>query len=174
MKKRNLITLLVAFLMLTAVLAFSGCSTAARKPAPPPNTTNTPNTAPNTTNPNPTAPNNKMTSNTDTLKAKRIASAADKVNGVKKSTVVVAGSKAYVGIDINANIEKNKTKAVEDAVAKRIKNVEPTIKTVYVSSDVDTVTRIKKVSQGISKGTPATSFARELSEIGRRLTPTVR
>ncbi|SFG95603.1 sporulation lipoprotein, YhcN/YlaJ family [Desulfotomaculum arcticum] len=165
MKKKNFITLLMALIMLFTVLAFSGCTTAARKPAPPPDTTS----------PNQTAPNNTMTTNnTDTAKAKRIASETDKVDGVTKSTVVVAGSKAYVGIDINANIEKNQTKAVENEVSNRIKNVEPTINTVYVSSDVDTVTRLKKVAQGISQGKPVSSFARELSEIGRRLTPTVK
>ena len=162
MHKRNVIALLVTFLLLTAVIAFSGCSRAARKPAPPP-ATNTP------------APMNQTTSNnTDTVKAKRIASEADKVPGVKKSTVVVTGNKAYVGLDIKANIEKNKTKSVEDAVAKRTKSIEPSIKTVYVSSDADTVTRIKKIAEGISTGKPITSFARELSEIGRRLTPKVK
>ncbi|MBF7081779.1 YhcN/YlaJ family sporulation lipoprotein [Desulfallas sp. Bu1-1] len=154
MNSRKRILHLLLSLLVLSIFIFSGCSAAARKPAP--------------TEP---APNQARTGNVANEKAQRIAREADRVKWVKSSTVVVAGNKAYVGLDINANIEKSQTKEVEKAVINRIKNLEPTIKTVYVSSDPDIVTRIKKVSRGIAQGKPVTSFARELTEIGRRVTP---
>lgn len=144
----------VAVLLALAVLSllvFAGCSAAAKKPGP-------------AENPRTTTEANE--------KALRIAREADAVNGVKKSTVVVTENKAYIGLDIMSNLEKGQTKAVEKAVINAVKGVEPTVKTVYVSSDADTVTRLKKISQGIAGGQPVASFARELNEIGRRITPT--
>jgi len=158
--KTKKFAILILSLLVMSLLIFSGCSTA-RKPVP------------NQTTPNQNQTNNDISQADQVGKAKaaRIAREADQVNGVKMSTVVVSGTKAYIGLDINANIEKNQTKAVEDAVIKKIKGVEPSINTVYVSSDVDWVTRVKKVSQGISAGKPVSSFTRELGEIGRRITP---
>jgi len=158
--KTKKFAILILSLLVMSLLIFSGCSTA-RKPVP------------NQTTPNQNQTNNDISQADQVGKAKaaRIAREADQVDGVKRSTVVVTGTKAYIGLDINANIEKNQTKAVEDAVIKKIKGVEPSINTVYVSSDVDWVTRVKKVSQGISAGKPVSSFTRELGEIGRRITP---
>ncbi len=153
-------SILILSLFVMSLFIFSGCS-AARKPGPT-------QTAPNQTQTN---TNLTQTDKASMDKAARIAREADMVSGVKRSTVVVAGDKAYIGLDINSNIEKNKTIAVEDEVIKKIKGVEPSIKTVYVSSDVAWVTRIKKVSQGISSGKPISSFTSELGEIGRRITP---
>lgn len=150
--KKFSVLILGLFIMLLFI--FSGCSSAARKPGP--------------TQP---VPNQTQTDNAANEKARRIAREADQVDGVKQSTVVVSGTKAYIGLDIKSNIEKNQTKAVENAVIKKIKGVEPSINTVYVSSDADTVTRIKKISQGVVAGKPVSSFTRELSEIGRRITP---
>lgn len=158
-------TILMLSLFVMSLFIFSGCS-AARKPGP---TQTTPNQ--NQTNQSQTGTTTSQTEKMNTDKAARIAREADRVSGVKKSTVVVSGNKAYIGLDINSNIQKTKTKAVEDEVIKKIKGIEPSIKTVYVSSDVAWVTRIKKVSQGISTGKPISSFTSELGEIGRRLTP---
>lgn len=143
MKKKRIFQLLLTLLVLS-IFIFSGCSTAARKPGP---------------------------ETASSEKAQRIAREADAVKWVKSATVVVTGKTAYVGLDINANIEKAQTKEVENAVINRIKKSEPTINTVYVSSDPDIVTRLKKVSRGIAAGKPVSSFARELAEIGRRVTP---
>lgn len=107
----------------------------------------------------------------DNTKATKIARACDAVPGVRKSTVVISGNTAYVGLDLAANLEKGETNSVEKACLNKAKAADPSIKTVYVASDVDTVTRLKKVYQGIADGKPVSSFARELSEIGRRLTP---
>jgi len=157
---KKLTTLLLA-LFITSLIVMSGCSEA-RKPGP--------------TQP---VPNQNQTEDKDTAelnrnakeKARNITQKADQVDGVKSSTVVVAGNTAYIGLDIKANIEKDQTKAVEEAVIKHIKGTEPGIKTVFVSSDADTLTRLKNIDNGIAEGTPLSSFASELGEIARRLTP---
>lgn len=107
-------------------------------------------------------------------KADKIAREVDKVAGVKKCTVVVSGRTAYLGIDLAANIDKSKTKAVENAATTKCKKADSTIKTVLVTSDVDTVIRLKKIYNGITVGKPISSFTRELGEIGRRISPKIK
>jgi len=155
------LTILLLALFITSLIVMSGCSEA-RKPGP--------------TQP---VPNQNQTADKDTAelnrnakeKARNIAQKADQVDGVKSSTVVVAGNTAYIGLDIKANLEKGQTKAVDEGVIKHIKGTVPGIKTVFVSSDADTVTRLKNIDKGIAEGAPASSFASELGEIARRLTP---
>ncbi|MGR6837498.1 YhcN/YlaJ family sporulation lipoprotein [Syntrophomonas erecta] len=142
-RKRCFILTLVICLLFTTIV---GCS-----PAKKPNTT----------------PSKPRT----TSDSSRVASAIDTIAGVNKSTVVLAGNTAYVGLDLKANVEKSKTKTIEKEASKKVQKVLPRIKTVFVSSDVDTVTRLKKVSSGIAAGKPVSSFTDELSEIGRRITP---
>ncbi|MCL2338212.1 MAG: YhcN/YlaJ family sporulation lipoprotein [Firmicutes bacterium] len=108
---------------------------------------------------------------TDNGKAGRIAREADKVNGVNKSTVVVSGNKAFIGLDINPNIKGNQVKAVENAVCKRIKGVESSINTVYVTSNAGFVTQVKDIARGIGSGRAITDFDRELKDLGRQITP---
>ncbi len=163
MSTKNLTTLLLA-LFITSLIIFSGCSTA-RKPGPT-------QPVPNQTNQTPAVNNNtNQVNNKAREQARNIARKTDQVDGVKSSTVVVAGNTAYIGLDIKANIEKGQTKAVEEAVIKRVRGTESGIKTVFVSSDVDTLTRLKNIDKGMANGMPASSFANELGEIARRLTP---
>jgi YhcN/YlaJ family sporulation lipoprotein len=128
---------------------------------PNPNTT-TPNTAPNTTS----MTNNKQI----TMKA---AAEAQKVNGVRSATAILSGKTLYIGLDLNANLEKTKSSMVEKEVLTKVKKLFSNY-TVMVSSDIDTVTRIKKVSQGIAAGKPLSSFSNEIKDIGTRMTPTVK
>ncbi len=162
MSTQKLTTLLLALFIIS--LFISGCSTA-RKPGP---TQPVPNQTNQTQNDN---NNTNQANNEAQEQARNIAQKADQVDGVKSSTVVVAGNTAYIGLDIKANIEKGQTKAVEEAVIKRVRGTEPDINTVFVSSDADTLTRLKNIDKGIANGMPASSFANELSEIARRLTP---
>ncbi len=160
MNTTKLSTLLVA-LFITALIILSGCSEA-RKPGP---------TQP-VPNQNQTDTNNANQANDEALQqARDIARTVDQVDGVKSSTVVVAGNTAYIGLDIKANLENEQTKTVEDAVIKQVEGTETGIKNVFVSSDADTFTRLKNIDKGIAEGMPVSSFANELAEITRRLTP---
>ncbi len=137
-------------------MVFGGCQ-AAKKPTPTPATP----AAPRVVTPAPTYPRNV---------ADRVAAEAKKVKNVRSATIVISGKNIYLGLDLNANIEKSKRAAVEKTVLDRVKQMEPNY-TIHVTSDADTVTRIKKVAQGIAGGKTISSFDREIREIANRIKP---
>lgn len=146
-----------------------GC-TPAKKPAPAPAPRTAP--APRIT-PAPAKKPAMPTTSADMHKlATKLASEAAKVPGVKKATVALSGTDAYVGLDLKSGVTGKKTDAVKKDVVNRVKKADKRLTNVYVSTDIDTVTRIKKVANGIGQGKPLSSFANELAEIGRRIVPT--
>jgi len=116
-------------------------------------------------------PNRTRADETDPQKAQRIARDTDKVDRVQKSTVVVAGEKAYIGLDLEPGMQEEQLLEVENIVADRIKGTEESINTVYVSSDPDFVSRIKKIARGIARGDPVSRYDRELKELGSNIKP---
>jgi YhcN/YlaJ family sporulation lipoprotein len=157
MKQPKTTILLPLTVLLGASLVFGGCS-AAKKPLTP--TPGTP-TTPRATTPAP---------NTAKQVADRVTAEAKKVKDVQSATAVVSGKNIYLGLGLNPNIEKGKRAEVEKTVLDRVKKIEPNY-TVSITSDVDTVARIKKVAQGIAQGKPISSFDREIREIGNRIKP---
>lgn len=159
--KKIMLTLMVCILGLSLLLA--GCQTS-KKP-----TTPTPiSKKPNLTTPAPTT--NMTTDKQVTMKA---AAEAKKVSGVRSATAVITGKTIYIGLDLEANLEKTKSAMVEKEVLNKVKKLYPSY-TIMVSSDIDTVTRIKKVAEGIAAGKPLTSFSNEIEDIGTRMTPRVK
>lgn len=155
---KNLRKLILTFLtvILGASLLFSGCTTSKK-----PYQSTTPTPMNKTTTQSPTY--SKSMNN-------RVMAEAQKETGVRKATVVTSGKHIYVALDLNSNLGTKTAASVETAVLNRIKKMKPGY-TVSVTSDADTVTRIKKVSQGIAQGKPLTSFKTELDNIGSRLKP---
>ncbi|GAB6158476.1 hypothetical protein JCM39194_16760 [Desulfotomaculum varum] len=139
----------VIFCLLMAAMLAAGC-TAARKPE--------------ATNRNPVAQENKQ--------AQMLAQEATRVDGVKSAYVVVSGNMAVVGLNINKNMEASQTDRIKAEVGRRLKNADRQISDVRVSTDADTVTRIRKISEGIRQGRPVTDFTKQLDEIVRRMVPT--
>jgi len=103
--------------------------------------------------------------------AVKLAAEAEKVAGVRDATVVLSGTNAYVGLDLDRNIQGKTTDQVKEEAARRVKKADRRLTDVYVSTDADTVTRIREVARGIAEGRPVSGFSRELAEIGRRLLP---
>ncbi|ACX52006.1 sporulation lipoprotein, YhcN/YlaJ family [Ammonifex degensii KC4] len=147
--------------LLLSMLGVSGCPER-RTPSPP-------------ATPTPTRPETK-TLPTDPRELSRIATnlahEAARVPGVNKATVAIAGNTAYVGLDLKAGLEKGRTDEVKREVATRLKKAEPRLAQVMVTTDADTYNRIKNVQDGITKGKPLSSFAHEIEEINRRMSPT--
>lgn len=160
--KKVLRSLMISLLIV--VFGLSGC-TAARKPErkpASPRTVQTPSTSPKTTAPSATS---------ERTMCERIAREAVKVNGVREATVVVSGRTAYIGLNLEPNVKKERTVAIKRVVADRAKAAEPSLLKVNVTSDPDLVARLKRIADGIKKGRPVSSFASELAEIDRRITP---
>jgi YhcN/YlaJ family sporulation lipoprotein len=95
---------------------------------------------------------------------------AEKADGVRDATALVAGKSMYIGLDLEADLGQDKADMTENSVLNNVKNMDPSYK-IMVSSDIDTVTRIKRVAQGIAAGRPLTSFSNEIKDIGTRMTP---
>ncbi|MDD4237859.1 MAG: YhcN/YlaJ family sporulation lipoprotein [Desulfotomaculaceae bacterium] len=121
----------------------------------------------------PAAPNQQpMPTDTGELNniSNKISSAAMKVSGVNTATTVVAGSIAYVGVDQKAGT--GETDRIKREVSDEAQKAEPRLTNIYVSSDADTVTRIRKVADGLAAGQPIAAFDNELAEIVKRISPT--
>lgn len=146
---RNRTLVFFLCLLMAAVLA-TGC-TAARKPE-----TNA--------NRNPVAQENKQAGN--------LADEATKVEGVKSAYVVVSGNMAVVGLNINRGVETTETNRIKREVGERLRNADGQISDVRISTDADTVTRIRRISEGVNQGRPLTDFTKQLNEIVRRTAPT--
>lgn len=181
MKKLFHITLCTIIILLTLV----GCATTkkpAPKPAPPPKVDKAPRrsspTNPNTPSPTPITPsptNPKVQSqrsrNTSHSLAKKLANTAEKIEGVRSATVVVSDSMAFVGLEINSNIQNSKTNEIKNKVINALKKEDKSLKDVSVTTDPNLITRLKKIAQGVEDGKPISGFSKELEEITRRMVP---
>ncbi|CFX23488.1 Sporulation lipoprotein YhcN/YlaJ-like [Syntrophomonas zehnderi OL-4] len=115
-------------------------------------------------------PQAKMPATDDQRIAQQSAKEADSVQGVNQATAVVAGKRIYIGLDLGANMNRQQTDKVEKTVLDRVKKRHSGYM-VVVTSDIDTVTRIKNVARGIGEGKPISSFTKEIQEIDNRMKP---
>ena len=93
------------------------------------------------------------------------------MDGVDNATVVVTGDTAYVGIDMDKDLENEDTDRLKERVGDRIKDRVDSIDRVYVSADVDTVERLREIGRDIRGGRPISGFLNELTEMFRRPMP---
>jgi len=169
-KIKNLAFWAAAALIILVLAA--GCTTA-RKPAPTtpiekgPSVTE-PRTSPSTGGALPTKPAEMHSL------ALKIARNVEKVPGVRKASVVLTGRTCILGLDIKPGVEGSRTDKIKNEAAKKARMADKRVVTVRVTTDVGLVTRINRISEGISKGTPLKSFTAETGEILRRITPSAK
>ena len=108
-----------------------------------------------------------------TQRAERLAQKIAALEEINSATVVIANSKAWVGVDLAANMGGRLTNAVKNEVTDIVKADDKSITTVYVTADADTVTRLRNIANDIAAGKPLSGFIDELNEIGRRITPSM-
>lgn len=168
----------ICFTLILSVLV--GCATT-RKPAPkpapsknapPPKIDQTPKrpspTTPRTPSPKPAPQQNNRTSQ---KLAKRLATSAEKIDGVKSATVVVSDSTAFIGLETNPDVEASETNKIKSKVTKKLKDEDKSLKDVSITTDPNLITRLKKVAKGVENGKPLSSFSKEIEEITRRMMP---
>lgn len=159
--KKGLIVLTISASIFTGAIA--GCL-APRKPAP-----STP-TPPSQTIPGPAR---KPIVNMSQI-SKNAVKEAESVSGVTKATAATTGKMVYVGINIKGSQATTRVDGIKRDVANKIKKSNTGITSVIVTSDPKLVTKIRRISDGISKGKPVSSFSREFADLSKRISPTIR
>ncbi|MDD3365452.1 MAG: YhcN/YlaJ family sporulation lipoprotein [Syntrophomonas sp.] len=155
-------------LLIGICLVVGGCNSAAKKPIQPiPSAPMPASPEPN----NPVNPNTPSSAQPSTMEvANRAVIEADKVMQVNKAAAIVQDNIIYIGLDLKANLGKQKIAATEKNVVDRVKKIE-TGYTVRVTSDMATVAAIKTIAEGIAEGKPMTSFKKEMDMIMMKMVP---
>ncbi len=154
---KRVTAVLLIFIFLFAVLSFTACSPQ-KRPAP----------APDQQMPAP-GPDTTPQATEDNKKADMLASKISDMTEVNSATVVLADTRAWVGVDLKA--ETNLTNTVKDKIIDMVKKEDKNIQSVYVTADADTVTRLRNIARDIASGRPLSGFIDELNEIGNRIMP---
>ncbi len=94
------------------------------------------------------------------------------VPDVKDATAVVIGKYAFVGIDIDSNIERSQVGSIKYSVAEALQH-DPYGAEAIVIADPDLFARLKEISKDIQRGEPVQGIMNELSDISGRLMPEI-
>jgi YhcN/YlaJ family sporulation lipoprotein len=105
------------------------------------------------------------------MRASRVATNVARIPEVNKATVVISGTTALVGVDMKAKVQGTHEKDVKKKIEKAVKDTDKSITRVYVTADPDLYKRIDNIARGISEGRPVSEFAKQISEIIKRITP---
>lgn len=115
--------------------------------------------------------NNNNNDNRIASKTKEIYDRLAALSGINDSTVIINGTTAVVGVDINKNAQGNLTNNLKKKVENTVKASDKNIKNVVVTADPDLFERLQKIGQDIRNGRPLTGLGNEMQEIIRRVSP---
>lgn len=177
LKKYKFIYIIVLMLIFSLITA--GCQTAGRQTPPGTTPRNTryvpPGTPPATPAPVPTTPGPGNPSNVPAVpsslntRASNIANAVSKINGVDKTTVVISGNNALVGIRQNENGSTGDVDNLKNNIVSTVKRTDKGIKNVYVTSDMSLYNRIDRIARDITEGKTLTNYTDEIDDIIRKI-----
>ena len=91
---------------------------------------------------------------------------------VEDATAVVLGGYAFVGIDVDANMERSQVGTVKYSVLEALKD-DPYGAQAVVVADPDIVQRLREIGADIENGEPIQGILNELSDITGRIMPDI-
>lgn len=159
MKSANLFSRLLttaAIALLILMISITGCQPA-RKPAPGPA-----RVIPE--KPYPTR-NPAITAEEASGLNSKLSDMARHIKDVKKASVLVIGTTAYAGFEVNQGVTKARLEAIRPEMAAAIRKTEPRIRTVFTATNPKTVNRIDKVRAEVRAKKPASGYASDLRSI---------
>ncbi|MCA1053368.1 YhcN/YlaJ family sporulation lipoprotein [Rossellomorea aquimaris] len=104
--------------------------------------------------------------------SKHLVNLTTGVPDVKDATAVVFGKYAFVGIDIDSDVERSQVGSIKYSVAEALKD-DPYGAQAVVVADPDLTARLKEISNDIKRGEPVQGIMNELSDISGRLMPEI-
>lgn len=148
-RRRNLIFVL-AFMML-ALLVCVSCASAKKPVQPAPKRTSYQSPNVRTTQPATPQPPTPTTPGVPATLADTIVNEVVKMSGVKSAHVLVVGTTAFVGVNLDRELDDKKFTTLKDTVSNKVKKFSR-INEALVSADPEIVEQIRDISQG--KSTP--------------------
>lgn len=109
----------------------------------------------------------------NTRRAAKIASSVNKLAGIEKTTVVITGNTALVGIDLMDYVLESEVAPLKSQVEKSVRAADGEVRNVAVTATPELVERITAIAGDIGRGRPATGLADEMGSLLRRATPMV-
>lgn len=104
--------------------------------------------------------------------AKHLVDLTVSLPNVEDATAVVLGRFAFVGIDVDSNIDRSQVGSIKYSVAESLKN-DPHGANAVVIADPDIAARLKEISKDIENGEPIQGIMNELADISGRLMPEI-
>ncbi|MCA1062226.1 YhcN/YlaJ family sporulation lipoprotein [Rossellomorea sp. AcN35-11] len=104
--------------------------------------------------------------------SKHLVDLTTSVPDVKDATAVVFGKYAFVGIDIDADIERSQVGSIKYSVAEALQQ-DPYGAEAIVIADPDLYARLNEISKDIQRGEPVQGIMNELADISGRLMPEI-
>lgn len=110
---------------------------------------------------------------TDTLganeTAKKVVDELDKMSEVKKSTVVVQGDTALVGLEFQAQYKGELTSRIREMVAEKVKAVDANVTKVAVTADAEDYKKISEMATSAEGGTLAADMVNAMKQMTERI-----
>jgi YhcN/YlaJ family sporulation lipoprotein len=104
--------------------------------------------------------------------AQHLVDLTSSIPNVKDATAVVLGPFAFVGIDVDSNMERSQVGSLKYTVAESLKK-DPHGARAVVIADPDITARLKEIAEDIKNGAPIQGIANELADISGRLMPEI-
>lgn len=95
----------------------------------------------------------------------RLENAVERIARVRDATVIKKGDTCYVGIDATPGTNIENVAALRTEVANKLRQVDPTIKRVYVTLDKDRVSRLRTYARDIDLGRPIRNVLRNIEDL---------
>lgn len=143
--------LLAAFLLVTA-----GCTPAKKiSPSPYPDARFNPYSVKNP----------GLTINDKYTVSKRLTDTVSDIKNVRRASVAVLGSSAYVGLELESGLTKNEIRTAKTKSAAEVRATEPRIRSVWITTDTSTVRKLDRIRTDFRKNRASSEYSRELREV---------
>lgn len=103
--------------------------------------------------------------------AKAIQAEVDKMSEVDKSSVLVMGDTALVGVRFAEQYRGELTSRIRDMIIEKAEAASPAVKKVAVTADADQYKRVEDLATRVGTGTPLSEISLEISELVNGLLP---
>ncbi|MDN4594848.1 YhcN/YlaJ family sporulation lipoprotein [Polycladomyces subterraneus] len=154
-------------LTLALVLGMVGCATQRRPESQPdmrsrthPITYRTPATAPNNV--------------TNLRVANNVANAVSRLKEINSAVVFLTDRTAYVAVVLEKDYRAGLTGRLKSKVAKQVRRIDPSVRTVYVSANPDFVNRMRNYARDVQQGHPIAGLIDNFRKMIQRTFPTAR